>query len=260
MTILRVAAVQLDVALGEPRRNRKRAGELVAEAAGLGCTVVVLPELWSTGYALDRLESLLPDPDTLEAMVSWAKGHGIYLFGGVAEREAGRIYNSLYAFGPRGGLRGKYRKIHLFSLMGEDRCFSPGETPGLLSLPFALTGLAICYDLRFSSLFQSLALSGAELLVTAAEWPSARLDHWRILTQARAVECQAFLVACNRVGRDDQNVFGGHSLVVSPWGVVLAEGGEGEGLVTAELNLDEIAEVRARIPALKDRKGQVSGV
>lgn len=260
MTTLQAAAVQLDVALGEPERNRKRAGELVAEAAHLGCTVVVLPELWTTGYALDRLKTLRLDSLMPEAMASWAGVHGIYLFGGVAEREGGRFYNSLYAYGPQGQLLGKYRKMHLFSLLGEDQCFTPGEKPSLLSLPFASTGLAICYDLRFPGLFQSLALSGAELFVLAAEWPGIRLDHWRVLGQARAIECQAFLIACNRVGRDENYSFGGHSLMVSPWGEILAEGEEEEGLVTAELDLDEVAEARLRIPVLKDLKVSGAGV
>ena len=92
--------------------------------------------------------------------------------------------------------------------------------------------------------------------MTVAEWPSIRVDHWRILVQARAIECQAFCIACNRVGRDLNSIFGGHSLVVSPWGLILAEGGEEEALVTAELNLEEVSEVRSKIPALWDQKSK----
>ncbi|MGC8839221.1 MAG: nitrilase-related carbon-nitrogen hydrolase, partial [Anaerolineae bacterium] len=163
-----------------------------------------------------------------------------------------------------GEILGAYRKIHLIPLFREDQYLYPGDAPVLVEFPWGKAGLAICYDLRFPELFRAYALGGAVVTFLVAEWPRERIAHWRVLVQARAIENLAFVVACNCTGSDESGTFGGHSLVVGPWGEVLVEGGEEEGLFFAEVDLAQVEAARERLPALRDRRpaayGRLGGV
>jgi predicted amidohydrolase len=141
--------------------------------------------------------------------------------------------------------------------MAEDHFLVPGDRLALAESPWGTAGLAICYDLRFPEQFRAYALAGARLALLCAEWPNPRLAHWQTLLRARAIENQFFVVACNRVGSSAGTSFFGHSCVIDPWGEVLAEGGDGEELVTAVLDLHRVEEARARIAALADRRPEV---
>jgi predicted amidohydrolase len=152
---------------------------------------------------------------------------------------------------------GIYRKLHLFRLMNEDQWLQPGSAPLALDLPWGNTGIAICYDLRFPELFRRYAVDGAKLIVLSAEWPLERIEHWRALLRARAIENQCYIVACNSAGETGETVFGGHSMIVDPWGKVVIEGGEAPMLLTAEIELDLVDEVRKRIPVFDDRRTDI---
>ncbi len=257
---LRIALAQFDVRVGEPEANLATARRMVAEAARQGAKLVLLPELWGSGYDLPHAARYATPTDAglFAEMTALAREHDLYLAGSLLEAADGRFYNTLLLTGPEGPLA-TYRKVHLFRLMEEDHYLAPGESPVVASTPWGATGLAICYDLRFPELFRGYAVQGARLILLPAQWPARRVEHWRTLVRARAIEDQCFVAACNRVGRDPgSDAFGGRSALVSPRGEVLVEGSEDdEALLIAEADLAEVERVREHIPVLQDRRPQI---
>lgn len=256
----KVALIQMDIALGQPALNRERAAEMVRRAARDGARLILLPEMWTTGYCLPDLAGGHADRSgepTGALLSDLARETGAYIAGSVADERRSKLYNRASVYGPAGDRLAAYDKVHLVPMMQEPQYLSPGERLTLCDLGGAKAGLAICYDLRFPELFRSLTLAGAELFLLPAEWPVQRLHHWRTLCMARAIENQCFVLACNRVGADKANRFSGHSLVVDPFGEVLAEGGEGEETLFAEMDLAQVAAVRERIPSLRDRRPEL---
>lgn len=264
LTQLAIALVQMDCLVGDPTANFAVAAGHVAEAARRGSQLVLLPELWSTAYALERAPELASplardagEEGWFGAFAGLAQQHGVWLAGSLLEARNGRYYNCLALYGPDGRLHSAYRKIHLFRLMREEQYLAPGEAAVLADPPWGRTGLAICYDLRFPELFRRYALGGAQLLLIPAEWPHPRREHWRTLLRARAIENQCFVAACNRIGTTGDNTFFGASAIVDPWGETLVEGGEAELLLTASVDLAAVAAARQRIPVFADRRSEL---
>ena len=256
---LNLSLAQIDIQFGDPAANFETVTRMTEEAKRRGSDLVLFPELWSTAYDLtnaSRYASHL-DVGVFADLSALAKRTGIFLLGStlslLGENKFG---NTLTVFAPDGTLLADYSKIHLFRLMDEHQYLTAGDKPVLVDLPSGRAGLAICYDLRFPELFRGYALAGAEMTFLPAEWPHPRLVHWQTLVRARAIENQMFVFACNRVGRDPRNEFFGHSLVVDPWGEILAEGGEGEELITLTVDLAKVQEARRRIPILSDRRAE----
>jgi predicted amidohydrolase len=254
-----ISLVQMNIALGDVRKNLKTAEEAVAEAARRGSHLVVLPELWATGYALEQGSALASDLNTgvFGQIAALATQHKVCIVGSHLERRGMQVANSAPFIDPRGQVRGVYRKIHLFRLMDEDRYLQPGSAPLLLDLPWGATAFAICYDLRFPELFRRYAVEGAKIIILPAEWPMERIEHWRALLVARAIENQCYIVAVNACGQTGDTMFGGHSMIVDPWGKTLVEAGEQPLLVTADLDLDLVDAVRKRIPVFDDRRPEL---
>ena len=250
-----ISLAQMDIVLGQPEANFARVRELAAEAKRRGSDILVLPELWATGYDLENAAKHASG--TEEGLFAWtaalAREHGLYIVGSLLEARGGRCHNTAHIFSPSGELVGLYRKIHLFAPMGEDRYLSAGDDAPLFDLPWGRSALALCYDLRFPELFRRYTLAGARIVFVPAEWPHPRLAHWRTLLAARAIENQVFVVACNRVGGE----FCGHSAVYDPWGEAVAEAGQAEALLTAGINLDLVEEVRRRFPVLAGRRPEL---
>jgi predicted amidohydrolase len=176
------------------------------------------------------------------------------------EKRGVGVYNSMAVFSPQAGVLGVYRKVHLFEPMGEGQYLTAGEAPLSVDLPWGTLGCAICYDLRFPELFRRYFIDGAKLIVIPAEWPEARIEHWRALLRARAIENQAFVIGCNRVGEYNGTRFGGHSMIIDPWGDLVAEAGDEEMLLTVRINTDLVSEVQSRLPVLNDRRPNVYGI
>jgi len=256
----KISLGQMDVKFSDPPANLATVTRMTEEAKRDGSDLVIFPELWSTGYDLihagnyasDLISGLFANLSTLAVRV------GIHILGStlslLGENQFG---NTLTVFSPEGKLLADYSKIHLFRLMDEEKYLTAGDKPVLVDLPFVRAGLAICYDLRFPELFRAYALAGAEMVFLPSEWPHPRLSHWQTLVRARAIENQIFMVAVNCVGRDSANEFFGHSMVVDPWGEILAEGGEGEELMTVEIDPLKVQEARLKIPILQDRRPDV---
>lgn len=251
---VKVALIQMDIALGDKMANITHARDLTRNLKG--ANIILLPELWSTGYDLKRAEVLAEGlaGETIQYMCVTAKETGAYVGGSILASREGGVYNTFVLVSPAGEVVSTYDKAHLFRLMQEDVYLAPGKAFTTADLGFASAGLAICYDLRFPEIFRYYADKPVDMMLLVAEWPLPRLEHWRTLIRARAIENQCFVLACNRVGTDSANTFFGHSMIVDPWGEILAEGNREEAVLTAELDMTTIAAARNRIPVLTDRR------
>ncbi|MFC8778623.1 carbon-nitrogen family hydrolase [Streptomyces nigra] len=255
---MRASLLQIDVNEDESVESRRvRVASLVREQAG--ADLVVLPELWTTGafaYEGFGTEAEPLEGPTYEAMAKAASDAGVWLHAGsVPERDPdGPLYNTSLVFSPSGDLAAAYRKIHRFGFdKGEAVLMGAGRDLVTVRLPDTTLGLATCYDLRFPELFRGLLDAGAETLVIPAGWPERRRAHWTLLAQARAVENQAYVLACGTAGTHAGVPQAGHSIVVDPWGEVLAQAGPGEEVLTVEFDPGRVAVTRDQFPALKDR-------
>jgi len=259
---LKVAILQMDIAIGEPETNFAKLSELLESCVQVESKpdVIVFPEMWNTGYALDRIREIGDrDGERTKAFISaFCRKHGVNIVAGsVAELDGDQVRNTIYAFDREGREAGEYSKIHLFRLMDEEKYLTAGDTLGQLELDGVPAGMMICYDIRFPELSRRLALDGVKVLFVPAEWPHPRLHHWRTLLTARAIENQMYVVACNRVGTSGTTSFFGHSMVIDPWGEILTEGDESEQILTADLDLTVVDKVRATIPVFADRRPEL---
>ncbi|MFD1932119.1 nitrilase-related carbon-nitrogen hydrolase [Nonomuraea mangrovi] len=255
---MRVSLIQLLVSDTESADERRaRAAALVRGRAG--DDLVVLPELWTTGaWAYDDWQAGAEPVDgpTARAMSAAARSAAVWLHAGtVVERgDDGSLYNTALLFDRSGALRRTYRKIHRYGFdTGEAVWMAAGREVVTIGTELGRLGFATCYDLRFPELFRALVDAGTEILVVPAAWPARRREQWRILVRARAVEEQAVVLACCASGSHGGMEQAGGSMAVDPWGTVLAEAGAGEEVLTAEIDMDVVAAIRAELPVLQDR-------
>ncbi|MFJ8073606.1 carbon-nitrogen family hydrolase [Streptomyces sp. NPDC096176] len=256
---MRASLIQIAVEPDESvDSRRRRVASLVREQQD--AELVILPELWPVGafaYQQFEREAESPTGPTYEAMAKAASDAGVWLHAGsVVEKAAdGTLYNTALVISPAGELVATYRKIHRFGFdKGEAVMMGAGEDLVTVHLPDLTIGLATCYDLRFPELFRGLVDAGAQALVVPAGWPARRREHWTLLARARAVENQAYVLACGTAGTHADVEQAGHSIVVDPWGEVLAEAGVGEEVITVDLDPARVASTREVFPALKDRR------
>ena len=257
-----IALAQMAIALGRPQENRQMAQDLATQAAARGADLLLLPELWATGYDLARASEYATTLDSghFSLMTGLAQAHGLYVAGTALEANpGGKPFNTAVLFAPDGTRVGAYRKVHLWAPLGEVEHLTPGDVMPAFDLPWGRVAMAICYDLRFPELWRRLADAGAQLVLIPAEWPVRRVEHWRLLLRARAVENQLFVAGCNRAGADADGEFGGHSAVADPWARVLTEAGSESGLFVTTIETDEVARARRLFPFLADRRPEVYG-
>ncbi|MDH4051329.1 MAG: carbon-nitrogen hydrolase family protein [Rubrivivax sp.] len=263
-----LAAVQM-VSGPDVAANLRAAGRLLAEAAAAGARLAVLPEYFCLmGHRdddkLDAAEA--PGQGPIQQFLSEAaRRHGLWLVGGtlpVRSGEARRVFNRCTVWAPDGGLAAHYDKIHLFAFeqgderYDEGRVLRAGDAPVALQAGALRLGLSVCYDLRFPELYRALMTPPCDLLSVPAAFtvPTGRA-HWELLLRARAVENQCYVIAAAQGGQHPSGRrTWGHSLIVDPWGEVLAVRPEGEGVVLAELDPARLADLRRRLPALAHRR------
>lgn len=257
MTTLTVSLGQMNVRRGQPRINWMTMQELTERAAQQGGEVLVLPELWEAGDAFERNQEIASSLSggLFAQVAALARQHNLHILGSNYEKRGMGVFNTVAVVSPVSGILGAYRKIHLFRQSGEDRWITSGQAPLALDMPWGRTGFAICYDLRFPELFRRYADDGAEVVIVPCAWPNPRLEHYRTLLRARAIENQCYMIAVNRTGEDEETGtrFFGHSMIVDPWGEVVLEVGEPEGVYTVTIDLDRVKEVRQMFPVLGDR-------
>jgi predicted amidohydrolase len=255
---MRLAVLQLRGDLEDPLPDRvARVADLVRAQAG--ADLVVLPELWPQGAFAYRTWAEQAEPlggPTVAALAAAARDIGAYVhMGSILERAGDRLHNTSVVLGPDGQVQATYRKIHLFGFSaGEPALLTAGVAPVVWDSPWGGVGLATCYDLRFPELFRALLDGGAQTVLVVAGWPARRIAHWSLLARARAVEDQVLLVACNTVGRQGRTELGGRSVVVDPWGEVLAEAGDAPEELRLDVDPAAVAQVRADFPVLADRR------
>jgi omega-amidase len=253
---MKVAIIQMDIEFGEPSKNLFKAEKMIRQGAMENPDVIILPELWNTGYNLQRVSQIADQEGfpCAQRIGELAGELGINIIAGsVADKRGGRVYNTAYVYNREGKKIADYSKIHLFGLMKEHNYLVRGSQKAVFQIDGIECGLIICYDLRFPELSRALALAGAKVIFIPAQWPHPRLHPWRILNQARALENQLYVVAVNRVGVGGKERFFGHSMVVDPLGDLVYEAGEGEEIKIINLNLNYIEEVRQKMTCLKDR-------
>jgi predicted amidohydrolase len=264
---IRIACVQL-TSRADKAANIARAEALVERAAASGADLVVLPEKWNgigEGEQLDALAEPLEGGESVEAMAAWAARHGVALVGGsITERRDGhdKLSNTSVVFDRDGSIAAIYRKIHLFDVdvgghrYRESDAEQPGDEPVLARLAGWPIGLTVCYDVRFPELYRILALEGAELVTVPAHFTLyTGKDHWHVLLRARAIENQVYVAAAAQVG---ETLGGrpsyGRSLIVDPWGIVLAEAPDEETVIWADVDRSRLERVRASLPSLVNRQ------
>ncbi|MCC7382589.1 MAG: carbon-nitrogen hydrolase family protein [Deltaproteobacteria bacterium] len=263
------AAVQLTTT-SDPRASLDAAEAGVAEAARLGARFVALPEnvsfMGSEEEKLRLAESL--DGPSFQRLAGWARRHSIWLLGGTLPEKSldtPRAFNTSTLFSPEGRLVAAYRKIHLFDVeLGEgathreSSSVEPGRHPVLAETPLGKIGLSVCYDLRFATLYRALVRRGAEILTVPAAFtvPTGR-DHWEVLLRARAIENLAYVIAPGQFGAntDTRRTFG-RSMIIDPWGTVLAVVPDRTGVALAEIDLGRVAELRKNLPCLAHERPQ----
>jgi predicted amidohydrolase len=255
----RISIAQVELTDGDFAGNLATANEVAAEAGRRGSDLLALPELWLSGYALDQADrlALAPADSRWEAVADLASGHGQAVAGSVLAFEGPSVRNRLVVHGSDGAAMAHYDKVHLFGQMDEDKFLAPGSDLVIADLGWCRVGLAICYDLRFPELFRRMAREGAQVILLAAQWPHVRKEHWRTLVRARAIENQLYVLAANRAGSEGKLRFAGHSMVVDPWGDVLQEAGEAPTLLTVDIDVARVAEVRETFPVWKDVRPEV---
>jgi predicted amidohydrolase len=267
---VRVAAVQL-TATDDVDRAIEVADRLTRSAAADGAQLIVLPEKWPAIGAGDVVLRGAQDEDG--PAIAWARGTarelGIDLIAGsVSLRDAGRLRNTSLHVGPDGDIRARYAKLHMFDVEVDGTSYresdheDAGDATTLTHTAGGLgIGMTICYDLRFPELFRALAVAGAQLFsVPAAFTLATTRDHWDVLVRARAIENGAFVVAANQIGEHPGGLrSGGRSMIVDPWGVILAQAPDSETHIVADLDIDAQAEVRRRLPVLEHRRPETYG-
>jgi predicted amidohydrolase len=265
--VLRAAAVQL-TATPDKARNLETADRLVRRAADDGARLVVLPEKWSVlGHGADLRDGAEPLDGPA---ITWARAAARELridlvAGSVSERVEGeeKLRNTSLHIGPDGEVKATYRKVHMFDVEVEGTVYresdheAPGEDVVLSSTEDGVElGLTVCYDVRFPELYRILAVRGARIITVPSAFtvPTTR-DHWEVLVRARAIEDQCFVIAANQVGEHVKGLrSGGRSMIVDPWGLILAQAADSETVITADLDLDAQDSIRTRLPSLANRR------
>ncbi|MBX3363847.1 MAG: hypothetical protein KF866_03695 [Phycisphaeraceae bacterium] len=255
---MRAHLVQFDIVWENRERNFRRVESMLAEASVAEGDLVLLPELFDSGFSLRTAETADHRQETAAFLARLASNYGATVQGGrtlLPDREA-KACNAATIYGPSGDLLAEYHKMHPFSFGREPEAFAPGheiitytwrsEAASLSVCP------AICYDLRFPELFRIAALRGAEVFALGANWPNARQHHWRTLLIARAIENQAVALGVNRVGADPTLEYVGGSIAVGPQGEILGELGAEEAVLSVTIDPDAIRSWRSKFPALTD--------
>lgn len=253
---MNVIGFQLDIAWENKTENYSRVSRWFRQSHPAPGTLVVLPEMFATGFSMQAMQTQESQPSpTIRFLSDLARQYQIAIVAGLVLTDAaGRPRNESVFISPSGEVGCRYAKIQTFTLAGETQHYTPGDAVQVFTYGGFKIAPFVCYDLRFPELFRLAVDQGAEVLTVIANWPVVRVGHWRTLLQARAIENQAYVVGINRTGKDPTLSYNGQSLIIDPLGEILADGGEQEGVVKASLDREIVKSWRARFPALADRR------
>lgn len=248
-----VAGLQMDLAWEDPAENFRRADRLAAEAAQAGARLVVLPEMFATGFTMDAEAAASHAAKTRQYLSGLARLLGIFVAGGYADSAEPRPKNACSIFGPNGKEAIRYHKIHPFTLAGEPEHYSAGERVVTIEIEGVRVTPLICYDLRFPEPFRAVA-PVTDLFLVIANWPERRSDAWNVLLRARAIENQCFVLGVNRVGEGGDLPHAGDTRLVDPFGRVRASAHRDVAVVTGPVDPREVRDARERFSFLSDRR------
>ena len=257
---MKVAAAQISCSLGDPKANLLKVGDFSRSAKDTGAELIVFPEMTDTGYSMSVIQAHAN---------SWSSGFvpglqeiatklSIAIVCGVSEKDDASVYNSLVFVDQQGQIAAKYRKTHLYAVppVEEQKCFVSGDTFGSFALGGLRFGFSICYDLRFPEMYRKLTVEqNVGAFIVSSAWPFPRIEHFRTLALARAIENQSYVIASNRVGKDDDLWFCGSSAIIDPRGVTSASASaDREELIDADLSQELVLSVRNRVESLAHRR------
>lgn len=262
---LTVSIAQISVKQSDPEANLRKGEALIAEAARRKSDIIAFPEMWTTGFGWEYNERTARDHEkVLERIAGLSRRYKIWINGSMLSlNEKGQPSNTSMLLDPSGNIAGTYRKIHLFSMIHEDKHLAAGSSLCITDTPWGLTALAVCYDIRFPELFRAYALKGAKIVFLSMAFPHPKLEHLKVLARARAIENQMYVIETNQVGSEDLGPGGkveycGNSVIVDPWGRTVIEAGQtDEELLTATIDMDRVDEIRSKMSVLKDRRPEL---
>lgn len=252
-----VSIAQINCSLNNRLENAKKMASFIEKSKKKNADVIVFPEMSDLGYDLENLADSATknsQEQFLKILKNAAQKNKINVVAGIVESKNEEFHNLAIVIDSKGELKHRYQKIHLYTPAGEG-IFTPGDKMVKFRINDFTAGLLICYDIRFPEMCRSLALEGVNLLIIPTAWPFPRLDHWKLLTRARAIENQCFVVAANRVGKDDSTFFCGNSRIIDPHGTILSSCSEDqEELIFARLDIKKLSFVRNRQKVFEHRK------
>lgn len=255
---MKIFCVQSNIAWEDKSANYNRAEALLAGKEIPAGSLVVFPEMFPTGFSMNVPAVRETEQGETEAFLSGlARRRGIFVQAGlVTANAAGRGRNESVTFSPQGERLARYAKLHPFSLGGETQHYDAGSE--IITFPWQGFAVApfICYDLRFPEIFRVAAKKGAQLFTVIANWPVKREHHWILLLRARAIENQAYVAGVNRCGADPSYIYSGRSMIVDPHGEIIADAGNEEGVISAEVEMDAVVSWRRDFPALRDMRAE----
>lgn len=253
---MNIACVQFDIAWENKEANFARACSVIAGANIPRGSLVLLPEMFASGFSMNV--SAIAEHQggaTEQFLSSAAREFGVFLLGGlVTHGGSGRGRNECVVFSPEGKLVGRYCKMQPFTLGGEAACYEAGAEPLVVACDEILVAPFICYDLRFPELARAVAAKRPHLMTFIANWPNARLHHWPRLLQARAIENQCYVAGVNRIGNDPRHQHSGRTMIVDPHGEILTDAGDKECVIQSRIDTQWLAEYRRAFPALDDMR------
>ncbi len=255
---MHIAIIQQTIHIGDKAANYATIQRLVKQAVSgpIPPDLIVLPELWSTGYALEEMTMLASDDGQEEAafLGNLARQYNVWFAGGsVAAKTSLGMSNRAQIINREGKLEAFYDKAHLVPMLDEPKYLTAGNSFCVHPIEGIHFGFAICYDIRFCEFIRQLALQGAEALVISAQWPLARLSHWQTLLKARAIENQCYLLASNTVSSDNLP-FCGHSQALAPDGTIIDQLGLQEGILQVQIDMKQVVQIRKTIPVFDNRR------
>lgn len=265
--MIHFALLQTNIKFCDFDYNVTHVKELIAHAMGQEPRpdMIVLPEDWSAGFSDEMFHHMKDfiepvDGPSVTALKECAKQYSVWITAGSigTEFEDG-MRNTTFLINRDGEIVGDYSKMHLYSDMDEDIPYLHGTKTEVFDTELGRLGFMICYDIRFCELSRIYALKGADMIIVTSDFPNPRVNHWRTLLTARAIENQMFIVACNRVGQSPMGSYFGHSIIIDPWGNILAEGGEEEEIVRGSVDLSVTKEIRGTIHMFRDRRPENYG-
>src|SRR5438270_8305964 len=263
---MRIAVAQISCSLGDPEANLLKVRDFSRRAKDeAGADLIVFPEMTDTGYSMPVIREHASDWTNgfVPGVREIAKRISIAIVSGVSERDGSSIYNSQVFVDSQGNIAAKYRKTHLYAVapVEEQTCFAPGNTFASFELGGFKFGFSICYDLRFPELYRKLVTEkNVDAFVISSAWPFPRVEHWCVLAQARAIENQSYVIASNRVGKDDDLWFCGSSAIIDTrGGVIAAASADREELIHADLSEDLVRSVRSRVESFAHRREHLYG-